>query len=239
MAHPYQQWENALKFMSEAQEDVKELVSKWKEMLNTTPHCVEFHFFDGSMYSIPNFAMMQQKMTVASVDAEPDTLVMRDSSCGITVGNINGATLTTTEVSGENWVYNKRSSDILKSINIVQITKQISIINDCDLPTSPNDDLLYLYCANGIVFSGWVKANLPDFAAAIAMHLKAGVGYTGHTQASIQGWPKSDSVGWLSFVGTWYSINDNPNEDVRQLFSDNTTVTVTFTYLTHHITSLT
>lgn len=88
MSHPFAQWENALSRMSEVNEDMKELVSKWKEMLNTTPSCVEFHFFDGTMYSIPNFALMQQRMTLASVNATPDTLVVRDEDGDIHVGGV-------------------------------------------------------------------------------------------------------------------------------------------------------
>lgn len=51
-------WERANASLLGAQNDCKELVSKWKEMLNSIPHDVQFKFFDGTTYCIPNFAKM-------------------------------------------------------------------------------------------------------------------------------------------------------------------------------------
>jgi hypothetical protein len=110
MAHPFQQWENALAHMSEVQEDMKELVSKWKEMVNSEPHCVEFHFFDGTVYSVPNFAKLMSNISVESV---PGNIVKRDENGGInassvTVVNNNGSgTFTPDGVSGVGWELSK------------------------------------------------------------------------------------------------------------------------------------
>lgn len=76
-------WDRASASIAEAQEDIKELVSKWKEMLISQPACVEFHFFDGTSYTIPNFALMQKQMSVYSKDNIPGTLVLRDGGRGV------------------------------------------------------------------------------------------------------------------------------------------------------------
>jgi hypothetical protein len=49
-------WANAMSAITADQQDMHELVSRWKDMLNPTPMDVDFHFFDNTMYSIPNFA---------------------------------------------------------------------------------------------------------------------------------------------------------------------------------------
>jgi hypothetical protein len=86
-------WEKAMSSIMEAQEDIKELVSKWKEMLNTIPHDVEFRFFDGQVYKIPNFAKLMKLMLKPSVTPEPNTLVLRNDQGDIFSNKINGDSL--------------------------------------------------------------------------------------------------------------------------------------------------
>lgn len=66
-------FEDVLNVLANSHYDMRVLVSKWQELLNPDPDYVEFQFFDGTTYKVPNFTMLHDggapelaKMTTGS-----------------------------------------------------------------------------------------------------------------------------------------------------------------------------
>jgi hypothetical protein len=61
-------WNQAIAAITENQGDMRELISKWADMLDPTPADVVFEMFDGSVYTIPNFAKIANSLACSNVD---------------------------------------------------------------------------------------------------------------------------------------------------------------------------
>jgi hypothetical protein len=80
-------WQRAMASILEAQEDIKELVSKWKELMSSIPQTITFNFFDGQSFSIPNFAKIMGMLGSVTSENIPNSLVLRGEDAGIRAEN--------------------------------------------------------------------------------------------------------------------------------------------------------
>lgn len=60
-------WNQAIATIKENQADMRELISKWADMLNATPADVSFELFDGTVHTVPNIAKIASALRASDV----------------------------------------------------------------------------------------------------------------------------------------------------------------------------
>lgn len=78
--------------ISANQDDMRELIGKWQDLISEIPGEVTFDFFDGTSSTIDNFAKIQIEFGAATVTPDADTVVKRNGSGGIEVTTISNST---------------------------------------------------------------------------------------------------------------------------------------------------